>query len=244
MIAWLPALLAGVAAALASGRGASLVDRRLGHLARPVRGASPRVGGMRRVAEAARRRARRRSMQRGRSDDVVEGCLSLAAELRAGAPPTQALAVAAGEWPGLFGPAAGRASIGGDPVAALRETATSPGAGALRAVATAWEVSERTGAGLSTVLVAVADTMRSEAVVRREGAAALATVKATARLLALLPVGTLLLFSAGEGGAPVRFLLGDPYGICCLVVAGLLVGAGLMWVERMSRRALRSAWPE
>lgn len=241
MIAWLSAAMAGAAAAMAAGRGASLLDLRLGHLAGPVHDASVRVAGPRRMAAVARRRARRRSVHRG-SDDVVEACLSLAAELRAGAPPPQALSVAADEWPGLFGPAAGRTSIGGDPVAALRETASSPGAGALRAVAAAWEVSERTGAGLSAALVAVADTLRSEAVVRREGAAALATVKATARLLALLPVGTLLLFSAGEGGAPVRFLLGDPYGICCLVVAGLLVGAGLTWVDRMSRRALRSAW--
>ena len=185
----------------------------------------------RRQAAQARRR---------READVAEGCVALAGELASGVPAAGALAAVAAEWPELFGPAAGRAALGGDPAAALRDTSATPGAGALRAVAAAWEVSERTGAGLSAVLVATADSVRAEATVRREAQAQLASVRATSRLMACLPVATLLLFSAGDGDA-VGFLTGTAAGIVCLLLAALFVAAGLFWVDRVSR-ATRSVW--
>lgn len=180
-------------------------------------------------------RARRR-----RETDVAEGCVALAGELASGVPAARALGAVAAEWPELFGPAAGRAALGGDPAAALRQTAATPGAGALGAVAAAWEVSERTGAGLSAVLVAVADSVRAEATVRREAEAQLASVRATARLMAALPVATLLLFSAGAGDA-VGFLTGTAAGVACLALAVVFVATGLFWVDRVSR-GTRSLW--
>jgi tight adherence protein B len=188
-----------------------------------------------------RRRRRSQVVQRALERDVINGCLSLAAELAAGTPGAQALAAVADEWPSLFGRAAARATMGGDPVVALREAAQRPGAESLGAVAVAWQVSERTGAGLAAVLVTVADALRAEESVRREADAHLATVRSTSRLLALLPVATVVLFSVG-GAAPVRFLTSTPYGIACLLCAGLLVSAGLLWVDRMARAAVRSAW--
>lgn len=185
-----------------------------------------------------RRQARRTRLRR--EGDVAEACLALAGELGAGAPTRQALAVVSHDWPDLLARAAGRTMIGGDPAAALRESARQPGAEALTAVAAAWEVSERTGAALSSVLTAVADSLRAEATVRREADAQLASVRATSRLMALLPVATLILFSAGDGGA-IGFLTGTPYGLACVALAGLFVAAGLFWVDRTAQ-IVRSPW--
>ncbi|TDC45625.1 hypothetical protein E1212_28595 [Jiangella ureilytica] len=261
-------VLAGLAAAVWVGR-PSLLARRLGRpehaswtgLRRPAPAVATGVGGVAAtitgfllagpvgaVAGMAsvpivrwwlgHRRAARALLHR--ESDVAEGCVALAGELASGVPAARALAAVATEWPELFGPAAGRAALGGDPAAALRDTSAIPGAGALRAVAAAWEVSERTGAGLSAVLIATADSVRAEATVRREAQAQLASVRATSRLMALLPVATLLLFSAGDGDA-VGFLTGTAVGIVCLLLAALLVAAGLFWVGRVSR-ATRSVW--
>ncbi|WP_162450426.1 type II secretion system F family protein [Phytoactinopolyspora mesophila] len=183
-------------------------------------------------------RHRRGAVLRKRAADVAEACLALAGELRAGVPPVHALRAVAAEWPELFGPAAGRVAAGGDPAAALRSTAAQPGALPLKAVAAAWEISARTGASLSTVLTAVTDSLRAEESVRREAGSQLASVRATARLLAFLPVATLLLFStSGTERTPVEFLLGSAYGLACLAAALIFIAAGLSWVERVSRAA-------
>lgn len=200
------------------------------------------VGGLASAPAARWWLGRRRAVlvRRRREADVSEGCVALAGELASGVPAARALAAVAADWPELFGPAAGRAALGGDPASALRESAATPGAGALRAVAAAWEVSERTGAGLSAVLVATADSVRAEATVRREAQAQLASVRATSRLMVCLPVATLLLFSTGDGHA-VGFLTGTAAGIGCLLLAALFVAAGLFWVDRVSR-GTRSVW--
>jgi len=220
----LPALAAAVGAAALAGPVVGVV----------VAGALALLFGLRARRSAARRRQRRES-------DVVDACLALSADLRAGVPPRKALEAASVEWPDLLGHAAGGAAVGADIVAALREGAQRPGAAALDAVAAGWDVSERTGAALSQVLVAVADSLRSEAAARREADAQLAIVRATSRLLAILPVSTLLLLSGG-GGAPVEFLTGSSYGLACLCAAGALVGAGLWWIDRLARSAVASSW--
>ncbi|NED99134.1 type II secretion system F family protein [Phytoactinopolyspora halotolerans] len=188
-----------------------------------------------------RARSRVGEQRRSRESAVAEGCLTLATDLRAGLPAERALAAAALDWPELFGPAAGRLAVGGDPATALRATAAQPGAAPLTAVAAAWEVSARTGASLATTLTAVTDALRAEAAVRHEAEAQLAAVRSTARLLALLPLGTLLLFSSGDA-APVNFLLRTSTGMACLLGAASFVAVGLWWVERTSRLALRTPW--
>jgi tight adherence protein B len=176
-----------------------------------------------------------------RDADVVEACLTLAAELQAGAPVARAMAAVADDWPELFGSAAARAATGGDVAAALREAAAAPGAASLRAVAAGWEVTDCTGAPLSRVVVAVADALRTEAAVRREASTQLATARATARLLAVLPFGTLLLLSGGDGAA-IAFLISSPIGLACLGGAIAFVGIGLWWMGRLASSATRSAW--
>jgi tight adherence protein B len=186
-------------------------------------------------------RARRRTAERLGSVEVTEACLALVGELRTGQPPSEALTSAARAFPTLLGPAAARSRLGGDVPGALRAAADRPGAGALVAVAAAWSVCDRTGAGLADVLTSVADSLRADEAVRREAAGQLSSVRATTRLLAVLPVVTLLAVSGG-GGRPLAFLLGHPVGVACLTAGGSLTVVGLVWVERMVRSVTRSPW--
>ena len=190
------------------------------------------------IASRVRMVAARRS--RECESTVAEACIALAADLRSGLHPRQALQVAAVEWPSLFGQAAGRADIGGDVAPALRAVAGSSGS-AMSAVAAGWQVSERTGAALAVVLTAVADALRADAAARREADAQLSTVRVTARLLAILPVGSLVLLSGGDL-AVLRFLVDSPVGLACLGGAVVLVAAGLWWVDRLVRSATKPSW--
>jgi tight adherence protein B len=111
----------------------------------------------------------------------------------------------------------------------------------MSAVAAGWQVSERTGAALAVVLTAVADALRADAAARREADAQLSTVRVTARLLAILPVGSLVLLSGGDL-AVLRFLVDSPVGLACLGGAVVLVAAGLWWVDRLVRSATKPSW--
>lgn len=164
---------------------------------------------------------------------VVEVCDLLAAELAAGRPPEAALDEAASAWPGLR-PVADACRLGGDVPAALGLAATAPGAGGLRLLAGAWSVSQRTGAGLAGSARRVADVCRLDQSTHRAVAGELASARATARLVAGLPVPALLMGS-GSGADPWRFLLATPYGLACLA-GGLAFGlAGLWWIEMLAR---------
>jgi tight adherence protein B len=61
----------------------------------------------------------------------------------------------------------------------------------------------------------------------------LSSARATARVVALLPVGTLAM-SAGIGGDPWSFLFRHPAGVACLAAGVGLVFAGLAWIDRMA----------
>uniref|UniRef100_UPI003F4C38B2 type II secretion system F family protein n=1 Tax=Nocardioides sp. SYSU DS0651 TaxID=3415955 RepID=UPI003F4C38B2 len=186
------------------------------------------VGGTR----LGRSRLRERSALHTRAR-VVELCDGLQAELASGQTPAHALGRAGTEWP-LVAPAARTAQAGGDVPAALRELAVQPGAGELRVVAAAWQVAHRTGHGLADALGRVADDLRAAEQTRRVVSGELASARATARLLAGLPVVALLMGS-GAGADPWRFLLGHPVGLACLA-AGLACGyAGLAWIETLAR---------
>jgi tight adherence protein B len=187
---------------------------------------------------ATRRRTGAARRRQNTETAAAEACLLLAAELRSGAHPRRALSAVAAEWPDLFGAAARSAEVGGEVSSALRAAAQVPGGSALSAVAAGWQVSEHTGAALSDVLTAVADSLRADSAARREAEAQLSSVRVTARLLAILPVGTLLLLSGGDGAA-TRFLLSTPYGLVCLGGAMLLVTSGMWWIDRLVRSATR-----
>ncbi|WP_182378882.1 type II secretion system F family protein [Nocardioides sp. WS12] len=187
------------------------------------------AGGLARLV-AGRRRERLAVASRSR---VVELCDALQAELAAGQTAGLALERAAAEWPEIA-PVARAAVAGGDVPTALRSLADRPGTGALRVVAAAWQVAHRTGHGLADTLGRVADDLRATEQTRRVVDGELSSARATARLLAALPLLALAMGS-GAGAHPWRFLFGHPIGLACLAAGLALAYAGLAWIDALAR---------
>jgi tight adherence protein B len=178
-----------------------------------------------------RRRVRAGESQRNAAL-MAEVCELVAAELAAGRPAEAALGEGAVVWPRL-GHVAEVCRLGGDVPTALREASRIPGAEGLRLLAAAWVVAHRTGGGLAAMTRRVAGAVRRDQSARRVVLGELASARATARLVAVLPVFVLLMGS-GAGADPWSFLLRTPAGWACWaggVAAGL---AGLWWIELLA----------
>jgi len=172
---------------------------------------------------------------------AVEACGVLAAELRAGRRPDEALAAAALVATGPSGAAlraAGAAAgLGGDVPAAL--LVSGPGSAVpqvLRALAACWTVCASTGSGLAAAVERLEEGLGAEQAQRRALAAELAGPRATAALLAGLPLVGLLL-AASLGADPLQVLLHTPLGLVCLVVGLALDLLGVLWTSRLAARA-------
>lgn len=177
-------------------------------------------------------RARRDAQAVARRECVVEACEAMLGELVAGRPPAQALDRAAGVWAELA-PAAGAAHLGVDVPTALRPLARLPGAGAVDRLAGAWQLCGSSGSGLATALEQVLGSVRAEHEVALAVRSELSSARATARLLAVLPV-MVLVMAQGIGADPWRFLLATvPGQLFCGAGVGLGV-AGVMWLERIA----------
>jgi tight adherence protein B len=161
----------------------------------------------------------------------------LAVQVRAGAAPEGALRTALL----VQGTAVGATPSSADePSRAASEvieewagTASTPAAVALLA---AWRLSEDVGASLADVLESVAVGIRHAVELEGDVEVALAGPRATARLLAALPLAGLGL---GQllGASPVDVLLGTPVGWLC-AVSGLSLGLlGQGWTRRLVRAA-------
>ncbi len=178
---------------------------------------------------ARERAARAADVSAGR---VMEFCESVAAELVAGQPPHRVLERSGEEFPEFSGVATA-ARLGSDVPDALRRLATLPGCGDLRLVAAAWQVAHRSGSGLAAALEQVGRTIRERRRTSRLVAAELAAARATARMMAALP----LLFAvagSGLGVDPLAFLTGTAAGVACLAAGLGLSWAGLAWLQRIA----------
>jgi tight adherence protein B len=181
--------------------------------------------------QAASRAIEARAGQR-RDEQWREACEVLSAELRAGRTAEEAVTLAARGCADLV-PVVNTMRMGGDVAAALRAVPDAPAAAGL---ASAWATAHASGAGLAGVVERVVAELAERLELRHEVAAQLAAPRATARLLALLPLGGMGL-GVMLGVDPVSMLLGSTLGLCCLLAGSLLALAGVVWVDRLARRA-------
>jgi tight adherence protein B len=103
-------------------------------------------------------------------------------------------------------------------------------------VAAAWDVAGHTGAGLAAVLDTIGGALRHDQEARAEAAAALGPTRATARLLAVLPIFGIAM-GTSMGADPIGFLSHTGVGRVCFAFGVLLALGGLWWVERLARSA-------
>lgn len=101
-----------------------------------------------------------------------------------------------------------------------------------RSVAAVWSVSHRSGAPAAAVLDRVEQDLRARQAQRRDVAAALAGARSTGALLAVLPLLGIGL-GAGIGARPLAVLLGQPRGQLALVVGVVLEAVGVLWTSRI-----------
>lgn len=191
-------------------------------------------------------RARRGEIRAAKATaDLASALGLLAAELRAGAHP----AVAAETVTEDAGPAAARAlrliaataRLGGDVAGALqREAHATPALQRpLAQLAAAWTLAQDQGIPLAEVLDAVRRDLDHRVRAGRRLQAALAGPRATAAVLAVLPVLGLVLGQT-VGAQPWRVLTGTAAGQALLLAGTALSCAGLAWSARLITRAAAS----
>jgi len=163
------------------------------------------------------------------SPDELAWVEALVAELGGGRDPASAL-VAASASASACPEAVAVARTGGDVAAALRASARTP---LTRGVAACWDVAQGSGTGLAASLATLADAARETERVRAELRTGLAEPRATAVVLAALPLLGLLLGTA-LGAEPVDWLLGSVPGRIVLLAGLALEGLGAWWSWRIT----------
>jgi tight adherence protein B len=195
------------------------------------------------LTSSARRRRTVLSARRADESAALQGALGvLVGELRVGAHPIAAFETAAAELDGAvsaqLAAVAARARLGADVGAGLKAVA---GQSMLPAqwerLAVCWQLAETQGLAISTLMAtAHRDVIERERYASRV-TAGMAGARATAAILAGLP---LLGVGLGEliGADPVRFLLSRGPGGWLLVVGVALACCGLAWSDRITNRVL------
>lgn len=200
------------------------------HLVVVVTAAVSLAVGVRLAANGARARvalARRRT--------VIDYCEALVGELRAGQPVARAVERAVDAW-AESEPVAAAAHLGADVALALRRLSDLPGAAGVRRLAGAWELCATTGSGLAFAAEQVLATARAEEATDRLVQAELASARATARLVTVLPL-VVLVAAQGIGARPWAFLLSTVAGAACLAAGAALTLSGLSWIDRIAASA-------
>ncbi|WP_194816932.1 type II secretion system F family protein [Nocardia sp. XZ_19_385] len=183
------------------------------------------------------RRDRQRDTESANLLDALEAVI---AELRVGAHPSSAAEVAARESRGLaaqaFTVSAARSRLGGSGATALH-LPNSVITAELARVATAWQVAEQHGLALAELLSAARTDLLARTRFRSRTTAALAGARATATVLAYLP---LLGIALGQlmGAAPLTTLFTTPAGTLLLPLGTALACAGVLWTDAITRKVL------
>ncbi|MGW5104736.1 type II secretion system F family protein [Streptomyces sp. NPDC004100] len=180
-----------------------------------------------------------RQAEERRAEAVIALCGALAGEVRAGRQPGEALLRAERDCGGLGEAQAAvvaAARFGGDVPGALALAARRPGAEGLLGLAACWRVAVDQGAGLADGLDRLDGALRAERDQRADLRAQLSGARATALLLAALPVLGLLL-GAAMGAHPLRVLLHTGAGLGCLAAGAAFEAAGVWWSHRIVRGA-------
>lgn len=172
-----------------------------------------------------------------RRQQVVDFSEALVGELKAGQPVLTALERSSPMLPDLA-PVLAAARLGADVPTALHRVAATPGADGLSQLAAAWQLCATTGAGLAAAAEQVLGTARADAAALRLVQAEVASARATARLVAVLPV-VVLVAADGIGVDPWAFLLGTAAGVLCLGSGLFLLFWGLWWIDRIAESAVR-----
>lgn len=184
-------------------------------------------------------RFRARGSREGVRQAVREALSEAVADLRAGQSTSRAVERALSSAdPGLAPSALGAIRWGGDVATALRSDGQRRGCELLASAAACWSVAQASGAGLAEALDRIVQQDRKAEEVRRQLSSHLAAPRATARMLAALPllgVGLGVLI----GGDPIAWLTGTSLGWGCLVVGAALTAIGLLWAQRIAARTER-----
>ena len=187
-----------------------------------------------------RRRRSRRATDEGRALQTALDVL--VGELRVGSHPVRAFCVAADETDGTVAASlravAARARLGADVTAGLRtEARTSALPAHWDRLAVCWQLANDQGLAIAVLMRAaqrdIAERQRFSARV----ASGMAGARATAAILAGLPVLGVLL---GQliGARPLSFLLGGHVGGWLLLVGLTLACGGLLWSDRITDRVV------
>lgn len=176
----------------------------------------------------------RQAQRRG----LLDGLEIVIAELRVGAHPSAACASAAAECSGIaadaFAVAAARSRLGGSGADGLRGEKSSI-AVELGRIASAWQVAEGHGIALAELLEAARQDLLGRLRFRSRTESSLAGARATAAVLAGLPLLGILLGQM-MGASPLHVLLGGGLGGILLVIGTVLASAGLLWTDAITGR--------
>jgi tight adherence protein B len=192
--------------------------------------AEPRQGSARAATRDFVRELRRAVTPQpaSRARDIAGLASALATELRSGQSPDAAWQHVQADNLGL---APGLVVDGADVAAVLQRCARQPGWSGLAAVAVCWRLADATGAGLADALDRVGEAMRQEHEVVSEAQGQLSSTRATAVLLATLPIAAVAMGSV-LGADPLAVLLGSTIGVSCLSAGLALSALGWWWIVR------------
>ncbi|MDT7782461.1 MAG: tight adherence protein [Pseudonocardiales bacterium] len=183
------------------------------------------------------KQGKRNRALRAATEALSNGLGGVVDELRAGAHPAIAAEGAAQDTPApadeVLRAAAATARLGGDVERTLRELKQPLLTTATDQLAKAWHVSAKHGVALADVLDATRRDLDQRAAFARQVHARMAGPRASAAVLAALPVFGVLL---GElsGARPLHTLIETTAGQLLLVLGALFLAAGLWWTRRIT----------